>query len=713
MKPMATHRAHLTVLWLRRLLLVVLLLLLAVLGLYLFGRPSGPGTPQPEAPDDSRVSPGEGVTIVGEGFDYTHYKEGRASFTIHAEKTLEDREETVFLEGVVLALHQEDGSTYDLKADRAQYHRDREEALLEGDVRFTDQKGFELTTDALELIQEGRLLNSIGPVEILYRSRYRATGERLRVHLPDDFFLLSGDVEVDSLPAAQSPLSLTAERLRLERSRQLLRADGGVVLRHGSDLLEARSINAFLDEDLSRLRFFRARWEVVGRRVLAGSEVAVGPPPPTVIEVTGRSLSLLMQTEDGEPENAQLEGTPAEPAHLRVNRPDGSSQVLTAGYLTGRFQGGEIEEVEAFGEPEVVELAAGTADAQRPAVPVRRLEGGRALLRAKTAGTLSSVRFTDGVEYRDANVEMTAEWATYDLDSGQGQFFGTTAPAPEGGVPPTATDAGRAPAKTVRLISPRGELEAPRVDYDHSSEVLHAHGGRVLTFFGEDGGLWPAPGLAGGEEAVRAEADEAFWRRAPQGVLLRGEVRLWRGENLLLAGWVRGDEEEGKLTAGDGVRTVAVPQPKPGEAPLAPLTVAAEEMLYLEAAGEVTYQGSVRAEQEGKKLSCERMEARLGEEDRAERLTCTGAVHFEDPVAGNQVDAERAIYQADIGQAEFFGRPAVVRDAQGRVVEAPHLTYELEAGRVTAGSDGSAQDVEDEAGAGVAAPPPGPAGGRR
>lgn len=684
---MAKQRAARPIVWLRRFLLLGLVLLLGLLGLYLFGR-SGRQPPPPGPPDaeESAVAAGEGVTSVGEGFEYTHYKEGRPSFTLSADKTLEDREETVYLQDVALTLYEEDGSAYEMQAERATYHRERQEALLEGDVRLHDQRGFRMTGEALELVQEGRLLNSLGPVTLYYQDRYQATGDRLRVHLPEDFFLLAGHVALDSLPGADIPVSLRAEQVRLERSRQLLRAEGGVELRHGSDLLRARSLNIFLEEDLSTVRFLRARWEVLARQIVPGTAdaAAAGPPAPTVLQVAGRSLSVLMLPGGEGADNAQVEGSPAEPAVLRTDLPDGTSRVLTAGYLSGRFTGGELEEVEAFGNPVLVELTA--AGAQLPGAPERRLEGGRALVRAAGAGRLSSVRFFDGVSYRDPEVEVHAEWAEFDAAEGKGEFYGSDAPMPksEDATPPPPPADDRAGVERVRVTSSQGELEAPRIDYDRGSGVVHAYGGRVLAFMPGDVGGLPAPDLAGDEGGTRVEANQAWWRRSPQSVLFRGEVRAWRGENVLLAGWLRGDEEGGKLTAGDGVRTVAVPEPRAGQPAAPPLTVRAQDLLYRRDAGEVVYEGEVRAEQEGKKLSCERMETMLEDDQQAERLTCTGAVHFEDPAAGNQVEAERAVYRTQAREAEFFGAPAVVRDAQGRVVEAPHLTYDVEAGRVRA-----------------------------
>ena len=68
--------------------------------------------------------------------------------------------------------------------------------------------------------------------------------------------------------------------------------------------------------------------------------------------------------------------------------------------------------------------------------------------------------------------------------------------------------------------------------------------------------------LSKGEGPVHVESQEAFWRQQPSSFLFRGDVRAWRGENLLLAPELRGDREADQLVATGGVKTLWFPTPE-------------------------------------------------------------------------------------------------------------------------------------------------------
>lgn len=733
--------------WLRRLLLLALLGVVAAVGaLYWFGRS---GAPQPRpATDSETVRAGEGVTTVGRGFEYTHYRQGQEAFSLRAHRTVEDRESTVFLEGVALTVHEAEGGSYDLSAERARYNRERQEALLEGDVRLQGSAGIRLQAERLTLGQEGRLLTSDSSVVIYYGDLYRATGDRFRVHVPEDLFLLIGNATIDDLPAAP-PFHLESRRLVFERKRQLLRAEGGVLARHGGSQIEALSLNAFLTDDLSAIRFLRARWQVRGRTVRAAEipEGMAGPPPANRMELTGRSLALLMRPEGSAPDNVELEGSPAEPAMLRTEGEGGRVRSISAGYLASNFRPDGTQVVEAYGEPEIVEHLP-LLNVPEPGVemlppePARRLSGGRGRAEILPGGELGWLQMVDGVDYRDERVEVRGERARFHGLEGRGRFIGgealggeddellgDLAPAPRGRLdedleeaaagaesgegtggegtagegetgevdlaplPPPPPD--RQPVPRVTLVSERGELVAPEVRYDRGEGVVEASGG-VSAVLRERLDLVGAPADAG---PTRVEAREAYWRDEPRGVLFRQEVRAWQGESVLLAEWLRGDQEEGgrKVTAGGGVRTVMVPEPTPERPAGTPLTVTAQNLTYLEGDARVIYEGQVRTEDQGRRLASRHLELILGPERRVERLVALGEVRLEDSATGKTATARRAVYRPEVGEVELHGEPARVEDAQGGVVEAPVLTYDLESGRVR-GGPGAGRAGEEGAG---------------
>lgn len=659
---------------LRGLLLVALILLLAGLGgLYWFGRVERQAMVSPRTEDGGEIAAGEGVVTLGEGFEYTRYEGDRPAFSIRASKILEDRQEQVFLEDVGIVVTEESGHRWELTADRATYHRERQEAQLRDRVRLEGGEGFVLEAEGLDLSNQGRLLSSTSAVRFRFRNEYQGRGNGLRIHFPQGLYLLSGDVVMESTPEAPRPLRLTAERVFLERPRQLLRADGGVRIEHGEDLLRAEEAHLFLDEGLSRLRFFRARNDIRARRLQGSEPLGEGPRPPVVIEAEGRGLVVVVYDDGRSLRDVQLEGSPADPAVLTQRSPDGGVRRLAAGYMTNKVAEDGSQNLRIFGGSELTEHE--TPGGRM----VRRLAGDRGWADLGSEGLLQKARFVGGVEYRDESIEATGERVIWNADSGTGEFFATE----EG---PPAAD----PDRRVVVVSERGRLQAPVVRYDRQAAVLEARGG-VNTLLEESAPLEGTP-LGSGEGPVRVESREAFLRDAPRGFLFRGDVRAWQGDGLILTDWLRGDEDGRELTAGGGVRTVwSSPPAGSGSTTKAaqrmPLEVVSQEMSYRQQERLLVYEGRVRSEHEQRTLACERLAVTLAPDGGADELVCTEDVHLVDRASGNDVRAERVVYDPHRQHMEFFGSPdapVVVQARDGTRLVAQRIDYELEGGRVHA-----------------------------
>lgn len=706
---MTTRRARRPYRWLRRGLLLLLIgVVVGLGGLFWFGRqdrqpPVRRGEPLgSEGPQDATLGD---VATVGQGFEYTHYDAGRKQFTLRALRTVQDRQETVFLEGVDMLVYEEAGAGYELSADKARYNREKQEALLEGRVRLSSGAGMTLITEGLELSQRGRVLTSTAPAEILYGDAYKATGDVFRVHVPEDLFLLTGNARIDNLPGKGEPFALRSKRLQLERKRQLLRADGGVEVTRPDGWVTAQNVNVFLSEDLASVRFLRARWEVEGYSLLplqASTQTAEPATERYRVDFSGRSFSTLLGPEGDEPQSAELEGTPTEPATLTTREGD-LVRTITAGFLTSETQPDGSQVVEAFGEPEIVERGGETP---------RRLEGGRGWARILADGGLGQARMSEGVIYRAGEVEIRGERGRFDLAAGEGSFVGTeSAEGLEGDDAEVGTAKPRGPRRQARqaaarvtVKSPRADLDAPKVTFAEKDGVVHARGGvstvlhEGLVLPGQEPGERAAEDDASaesGEEAppVRVESREAFFRDQPSGALFRGEVRAWQGESLILADWLRADEPAdgpAKVSAGGGVRTVARPSPTASRPEPEPLTVTAREMSYLDQErAELIYEKEVKALDQGREIACERLAVTLDQDGAAERLEAHDQVRLNDPAAGKKAQAQRAVWLPEGrpggGRVALFGNPAVVTDSRGGEIKAPELTYELGTGRVQAG----------------------------
>ena len=95
--------------------------------------------------------------------------------------------------------------------------------------------------------------------------------------------------------------------------------------------------------------------------------------------------------------------------------------------------------------------------------------------------------------------------------------------------------------------------------YNTDQQIVNARGGvKALLEKVEETALSGTP-LSEGEGPVHVESQEAFWRQQPSSFLFRGDVRAWRGDNLLLAPELKGDKEADQLTATGGVKTLWFP----------------------------------------------------------------------------------------------------------------------------------------------------------
>jgi lipopolysaccharide transport protein LptA len=285
---------------------------------------------------------------------------------------------------------------------------------------------------------------------------------------------------------------------------------------------------------------------------------------------------------------------------------------------------------------------------------------------------VAAVELNVNVTYRDPQVTATGNRASLDLDANRGEFAG----AP------------------VTVTSDRGRLEAPRMVYSTDQQIVNARGGvRGVLQKVEETAFAGTP-LAEGEGPVHVQSQEAFWQQQPSSFLFRGDVRAWRGENLLLAAELKGEKETDQLTATGGVKTLWFPTQeqadkaagrKPGAGAAAarnPIQVVANDLSYQQEAGLLLYTGNVRVDQEGRMLTCQRLEVELGEKREAETMTCTGDTRLNDPKAGRRVDGQRAVYHVERRQVDIFGDPVVMRDREGNQVRGKRALYFIDDGKV-------------------------------
>jgi len=706
----------------RKLLLVALLFaLVAVGGLFWFG---GAGRQRERVPDPTETATAKGTILIGEDFDYTFTERERPIFRIRGESVRADAQNVVYLRGVGLTVYDEKGRPFHIESKQGRFSQSANEGLLEGDVFLKGPGGLELRTAKLDLKDKGHVIVTRGPVEIRYAEQYMVTAEKLRVELDTELYMLNGKVRLNSLPGAATPASLSSERLVYERVKRALRIEGNAELRRGEDLLKARRISADVTPDESGLSFVRAFWGVSGRTRASLATVG-GEPGQSVVRFTGKDLSVILQPQGNQVRQVELEAQKKEKALIEsVNGP--LTRTLLAWRFEGVMEGGVLQTANAFGGVEMNEVLRGGPEGRK----TRHAEGDRANAAFRPDGQLASMNLIGGVIYQDGQVRATGTRSSIDLEANRGEFLG---------VP-------------VELTSERGTVRAPRVVYNTEGQVVTARGGvRAVLKQAADTNL-AGTALGEGQGPVQVESQEAFWRQSPSSFLFRGDVRAWRGESLLLAPELRGDQEKEVLTATGGVKTLWKPEPaaaggpKPAarraaatggtagaapagggekKVPQSPIEVVAGEMVYQRGNGELTYTGNVRVEQEGRVLTCQRLEVELvkgggeeGEGGKVETMTCSGDTKLNDPAGGRRIEGEKAVYRVADRKIEVTGNPVTMRDRDGNRVQGKRVLYSMDDGKVEVkGRDGTpaatpapAATTPSPAAATPSSPPSGPGG---
>ncbi len=644
----------------RKLLLVALVFcVLAVAGLFLFGK-AGLNRNRPQEEEQARG--GKNLTLIGEDFDYTFTERERPIFRIRGESVKVDKEGILYLEGVGLTLYDEQGRIFHVESRRASFNRENNEGALQGQVILKGPDGLELRTARLDLKQKGERVFSRGPAEIRYGGKYVAHSGKLQIDIPTEEYLLQGGARIESLPGAETPVRITAQRMLYERKQRWIRIEGGANLRRGEDWLMARRIFGNLNEDESGLKFVHAFWDVRGETRAAPQEG--GAPTPTRVRFNGQDLAVVFQPEGNQARRVQLEGKGESRVTLESVAP-GMTRTLTARRIEGILAQGVLSGAEAFGGVDIRD------NSRVDGKPVtRHASGQRATAEFRPDGQIARANLNMNVEYRDPQVTANGNRVALEMDENRGEFFGSP----------------------VTIVTDRGKVESPRVVYNTDQQIVHARAGvKAVLQKVEETALAGTP-LAQGEGPVHVESQEAFWRQEPSSFLFRGDVRAWRGENLLLAPELKGDKAADLLTATGGVKTLWFPtkkqvagsnaKPAAGAPRPSLVQVVANEMSYQDQKGVLVYTGNVRVDQEGKTLACQRLEVEMDEERQAETMTCTGDTKVNDPKVGRRIEGQRAVYHVGRRQVDVFGDPVVMSDKEGNQVRGKRALYYIDDGRM-------------------------------
>jgi lipopolysaccharide transport protein LptA len=508
----------------------------AVVALYLFGTA---GAPRPRRAASGAPEIEEGTRMVGKDFDYTFSQGEKAVFRVRGNSIRVDKDDTVYLDNVGLTLFDKEGRQFDAESQEASINRTTNEGRLWGDVAMKGPSQLEIHSNQLLIQSKGNLLVTPGVARILYAGKYFARCDSLQAWLPDEVYTMVGNVRIETFPEIQPRLSLEAGKAMYERKRRQLHVEENAELHRGPAKLDADRITGLLSDDETSLTFVRALYHVSGETAESES------PGTTRTSWEGDDLAVQLAPKGNLVRRIDLEGTAARPARLH-SAGNAVTRHLVAPHIEGLLADKDLlRSASADGGVDLQEIgppraaAGGGAAAHGGAPRVTTAHGQRGDATFRPDGQIAAATLLEQVTYGDGEVSATGDRAVMDMDAGHGEFFG----------------------KPVHVVSQRGEMRAPHVIYTSADQLVHAvEGVHAVIQQANDANL--AGGVLGeGKGPVMVESLEAFWQRPQSSFIFRGNVRSWRGDNILLAPELVGERlpQGDQLAASGGVQTVWIP----------------------------------------------------------------------------------------------------------------------------------------------------------
>lgn len=149
----------------------------------------------------AKIPVGQGVSVdvnaTMKNTTITRESEGKKiwEFTI-GEATSDKDRKVIVLNGIKGKLYRKDGSFADVTADKGIALADKNDFSLEGNVKFTDSEGSELTTDKINYKQDKEIITATGHV-VMKRGLYKAYADEATTTSALENVKLKGHAKVE------------------------------------------------------------------------------------------------------------------------------------------------------------------------------------------------------------------------------------------------------------------------------------------------------------------------------------------------------------------------------------------------------------------------------------------------------------------------------------------------------------------------------------
>lgn len=654
--------------WLRRLVLLLGLASAAGVILVFVAYNFGKGDDDGSSADLAAANTDSDTVTAGRNIDYVQTSGGRQVFRVRAAKSVQDKEETSYLEDAIFDFFREGDTSYKIESKKARLNQKTGEALLEGDVKVTGFGDLELRARSLSLQQNGQILESSGVVEFTHRNPdLIGRASRLTIDRRREQVDMDGGVHIRN--AATSPVEVRLDCVKLvySRTESLIRATEKVFLRHGDQQIRSESLSLFLQEDQRSLRNLRARYAVEGQIESFDSQGGT-------LKAMFQAAFLEIEPTNQGPDSSRLtlDGENGQPVTLRQVLEDGLVRSISGYHLEALIKESKVSEVRGEGVPVRIDEYVDVAK------PVYLRRACATQLRAYTGsdGSFSHLLLNGQVDLQEEGIQLSGG-SEAKVDGVEGTIEIKGSP--------------------VEVNAEQGELAAPLIRYSRKTGIVRALSGVRAGLKSADSAFG---GALGGERSgvggmVNIEAQEATMTQTPQTFVFKGQARAWQGDNFLFADQIRGESAKQELSASGGVKTIwAPPAKQQALANPTPIVVNADTLSYRRAESRLIYQGNARLDQQGRFLQCNELTLELSSAPptEVEKLLCREEVVFDDTVGGQRVSGDFATYDPKSAKVEITGTEVRLLDSLKNELVGRFLTYDFNTGKATLRSQAPADE---------------------
>ncbi|HKF45562.1 MAG TPA: LptA/OstA family protein [Thermoanaerobaculia bacterium] len=603
---------------------------------------------------------GEGLPMtVSKGFDYTETVGGKPIFRIQSERTVGFGAaagavpDAYALEGVSLTLYPEQGAPVAVHAEKAQYDHRTNDAVLSGNVRWTDEKGALGETSKVEFHPSAkgkRELLAPSPIHFS-RGTFQVEAKSGLYDLDKRELALEGPIRGSGTGEGSAGLSSLAS------DRALYRREEGVIELVGSvssasrtgDKVECDRMTLKTEQEGNRVEWARAEGNVRG--VLAAPPGATPPPGGAVQGLTAAERRYFAQTgalffaSDGAARSLTLTGSPA--------RVEEGNRKVEADTIDVAFDAGHASAAHARGKV-------------RFTSPDNRAESDTANVAFAASGEIASLELSGNVRTEGDGKSAKADKIVQVPSRNLWILTGSA------GASATAESEG-------------SKVSAERIEMDRGRRMLDASGNARAVFVPGKSKDRSAPTLVGdSSRPTFGKAPRIVFDDTSRVATLSGGGTLWQGASSLFGDDITLNDSERMLVAVGHTRTVVSPEPgaQAREKDPPPTVVTARRVVYRDVEGVAVFEDSVVVTRGPWRAWAQKASASFGAARKISRVEMSTDVSLSDSSSGRKGRADRAVDLPDEDRTVLYGSPAWVTDAEGNRVSGAVLTITEKGKRV-------------------------------